>query len=58
MLLEQEDTDPYYENAIEKYFERPDGDEFDNLTYPKYYCKYKIISGSSRNQLHWKDKKN
>ncbi|GET04749.1 putative replicase/helicase/endonuclease [Rhizophagus clarus] len=40
MIIEQEDTDPYYENAIEKYFERPDGYEFDILTYSEYFYKY------------------
>ncbi|GES98086.1 DNA helicase Pif1, ATP-dependent [Rhizophagus clarus] len=58
MIIEQEDTDPYYENAIEKYFERPDGYEFDILTYPEYFRKYKIASQLNRNQLHWNDKKN
>ncbi|RIA90932.1 hypothetical protein C1645_737479 [Glomus cerebriforme] len=44
MILEQENTDPYYENAIEKYFKRPNGHEFDIITYPEYFRKYKIIS--------------
>ena len=55
MILEHEDTDPYYENAINKYFERPNGYEFDNITYPKYFSKYKIISSISGNQLYWRD---
>ena len=58
MILEQEDTDPYYEDAISKYFERPNGYEFDIITYPEYFSKYKIISSVSRNQTYWRDKKN
>src|SRR5436305_5340537 len=58
MILEQEDTDPYYEDAISKYFERPNGYEFDIITYPEYFSKYKIISSVSGNQTYWRDKKN
>ena len=58
MLVESDDIDPYYENAIEKYFERPDEHEFDNITYPKYFQKYKIISSIPQNQTYWRDKKN
>ena len=33
-LLEQENMDPYYEDAIDKYFERPDRYEFDITVRP------------------------
>ncbi len=48
---------PYYENAIDKYFEHPNDSEFNNITYPEYYRKYKIIPNIFSNQIYWKDKK-
>ena len=46
MLNEQNNIDPYYEDAIDKYFERPNNPEFNDITYPEYYRKYKITLNS------------
>ena len=37
-----EDFDPFYKDAIGKYFERPYNDEFEVLTYVKYYSDYRL----------------
>jgi hypothetical protein len=56
MLNEQNNIDPYYEDAIDKYFERPNNPEFNDITYPEYYRKYKITLNSPSKQIYWKDK--
>jgi hypothetical protein len=39
-----EDNDPYWKNHIEKYFSRPDEEEFVNITYPEYFKKYEVTT--------------
>jgi len=46
-LLESPDN-PYYADAIEKYFQRPYGQEFDNLKYEEYYQLYNIGTVNTR----------
>ena len=58
MLTEQQNINSYYKDAIDKYFECPNDSEFNNITYPEYYRKYKIIPNVFSNQIYWKDKKN
>ncbi|CAB4382134.1 unnamed protein product [Rhizophagus irregularis] len=41
-LISEEDDDPYWKNHIEKYFDRPEEEEFINLTYPDYFKNYEI----------------
>ena len=43
-LINEEDDDPYWENHIEKYFNRPEEEEFTNLTYPEYFQNYEITT--------------
>ena len=39
-----EDNDPYWKNHIEKYFNRPDEEEFTNITYPEYFKCYEVTT--------------
>ena len=41
-LISEDDDDPYWKNHIEKYFDRPEEEEFINLTYPDYFKNYEI----------------
>jgi hypothetical protein len=41
-LINENDDDPYWKNHIEKYFDRPENNEFTNLTYPEYFQNYEI----------------
>jgi hypothetical protein len=58
---EDEDENPYFDDAIDKYFERPNNDIFKNLTYPDYFRNYNIGNKPPRpnSKLYWtKDQKN
>ncbi|CAB5215339.1 unnamed protein product [Rhizophagus irregularis] len=43
-LINENDDDPYWKNHIEKYFDRPEEEEFTNLTYPDYFRHYEITT--------------
>ncbi|GES86521.1 DNA helicase Pif1, ATP-dependent [Rhizophagus clarus] len=43
LILENEEN-PYWNDAIEKYLKRPQSDIFHNITYPKYHQQYQISS--------------
>lgn len=43
-LINENDDDPYWKNHIEKYFDRPEEEEFTNLTYPEYFKNYEITT--------------
>jgi hypothetical protein len=43
-LINEEDDDPYWKNHIEKYFNRPEEEEFTNLTYPEYFQNYEVTA--------------
>jgi hypothetical protein len=52
------DDNPYYPDAIEKYFQRPRDSEFDDLTYQTYWSRYNIAGNSvSATRLFWTDMK-
>src|SRR5262249_33620133 len=54
--IQQDDDDPYYLDAIEKYFQRPRHPEFNNLTYQAYWSDYDIAGNSiSATRLRWTD---
>ncbi|RHZ83522.1 hypothetical protein Glove_91g66 [Diversispora epigaea] len=57
-LINEQFTDLYYQDAIDKYFERPIGPIFDNLTYPIYHRKFKYISNIPAQRDFWHDMKN
>ena len=42
-LINENDDDLYWKNHIEKYFNRPEEEEFANLTYPEYFQNYEIM---------------
>src|SRR3954447_908599 len=55
IYLISEDDDPYWKNHIEKYFNRPNDNEFTNFTYPNYFKHYEVLTTtrpSGRQQLH------
>ena len=35
---------PYWDDAIDKYFDHPDHERFLTITYPDYFCDYTISS--------------
>ncbi|GBC19376.2 PIF1-like helicase domain-containing protein [Rhizophagus irregularis DAOM 181602=DAOM 197198] len=43
IYLIDENDDPYWKNHIEKYFDRPEEEEFSNLTYPQYFQNYEVV---------------
>src|ERR1044071_5744334 len=43
-LINDDDDNPYWLNHIEKYFNRPTEDEFNNVTYSEYFKNYEIIT--------------
>ncbi|RHZ83309.1 hypothetical protein Glove_97g65 [Diversispora epigaea] len=49
--------DPYYEDSIDKYFERPTDIVFNSLIYPIYHRKFKNILTIPRIQNYWHDQK-
>src|SRR5438874_8616869 len=47
MQLEESDDEnknetPYWDDAIDKYFERPTNDTFRDITYPQYFHEYNL----------------
>ena len=43
-LINDDDDNPYWSNHIEKYFNRPTEDEFNNVTYSEYFKNYEITT--------------
>src|SRR5207244_8250889 len=41
-MLEEDDNNPYYDDTIMKYMDRPHLPEFENITYFQYFEKYSI----------------
>ncbi len=42
-MIDDDDENPYYDDAITKYMSHPSFFEFENLTYPQYFEKYLIL---------------
>jgi len=57
IIQEQEDVDPYWSDAVDKYFERPLDPIFDEISYPMYHRKYRQISKQPNNNNYWIDTK-
>jgi hypothetical protein len=54
-LINSNDNDPYWKDHIEKYFNRPLGNEFNDLTYPNYFKHYEITKSrpkTTKRQIH------
>ena len=41
--INENDDNPYWANHIDKYFNRPDDEEFGNLTYSQYFQNYEVM---------------
>ncbi|GBB91982.1 hypothetical protein RclHR1_19480001, partial [Rhizophagus clarus] len=53
-----EQLSPYWDDAIDKYFDRPSDDIFNNITYPLYHRNYIIQKNQPTNGIYYIDKKN
>ena len=42
LLQQEEQLSPYWDDAIDKYFDRPSDNIFHDMIYPIYHCKYVI----------------
>jgi hypothetical protein len=58
-MQEDENIDPYWSDAVDKYFERPLDPIFDEITYPMYHRKYRQIyrRPSNNSSNYWIDTK-
>jgi hypothetical protein len=53
--ISDDDEDPYWKDAIEKYFARPHAEEFNNITYPNYFRNYTLTTKKPNNNNIYKD---
>ncbi|GBC21999.2 DNA helicase PIF1, ATP-dependent [Rhizophagus irregularis DAOM 181602=DAOM 197198] len=58
LLQQEEQLSPYWDDAIDKYFDRPTKDIFDNMIYPIYHRKYVIQKNQPTGGIYYIDKKN
>lgn len=54
-LLEKDPENPYFANAIEKYFARPDAKELNACTYFQYYATYLVSARKHSERSGWRD---
>jgi hypothetical protein len=54
-LIEEHDENPYYPDAVEKYFARPYAEELDNMCYPDYFRIYDISTTKAKSNYLGKD---
>ncbi len=56
ILILEDEENPYWNDAIEKYLKRPQADTFHNITYPKYHQQYQIYHKlPNTNRQYWID---
>ena len=58
LLQQEEQLSPYWDDAIDKYFDRPTEDVFNNIIYPLYHRNYVIQKKQPANGIYYIDKKN
>jgi PIF1-like helicase/helitron helicase-like protein len=58
LLQQEEQLSPYWDDAIDKYFDRPTEEEFDNMIYPFYHRNFTIQTKQPTNGTYYIDKKN
>ena len=58
LLQQEEQLSPYWDDAIDKYFDRPTEDIFNNIIYPLYHHNYVIQKNQPANGIYYIDKKN
>src|SRR2546430_1809906 len=56
LLQQEEQLSPYWDDAIDKYFDRPTEDIFDDITYPLYHRNYIIQKNRPTNEVYYVDK--
>src|SRR5207247_3620559 len=56
LLQQEEQLSPYWDDAIDKYFDRPTEDIFDDITYPLYHRNYIIQKNRPTNGVYYVDK--
>jgi hypothetical protein len=54
-LLEQDPDNPYYADALEKYFARPDVEGPRSCTYFEYFSRYLVSKAKHGNRQGWQD---
>jgi hypothetical protein len=55
-LLEEDPQNPYFADALEKYFARPSAEGLDHCTYFKYFSNYAVYSAKQGRRRGWKDR--
>ncbi|GES97445.1 Pif1-like helicase domain-containing protein [Rhizophagus clarus] len=58
VLQQEEQLSPYWDDAIDKYFDRPIDNEFNDMIYPFYHRNYIIQNKQPANGIYYMDKKN
>lgn len=58
LLQQEEQLSPYWDDAIDKYFDRPTENIFDDMIYPIYHRNYIIQKNRPTNGIYYIDKKN
>ena len=58
LLQQEEQLSPYWDDAIDKYFDRPTDNIFDDMIYPMYHRKYVIQTNRPTSGTYYIDKKN
>src|SRR5271168_3082855 len=54
-LIEQDPENPYFVDALEKYFARPNAEGLKSSTYFKYFSNYLVCATKQRTRKGWKD---
>jgi hypothetical protein len=54
-LLEQDPENPYFADALEKYFTRPNAEGPESSTYFKYFSNYLVCAAKQGTRKGWKD---
>jgi hypothetical protein len=57
VLQQEEQLSPYWDDAIDKYFDRPINEEFNDIIYPIYHRKFTIQNKQPTNGIYYIDKK-
>jgi hypothetical protein len=53
--ISDDDDDPYWKDAIEKYFARPHVEQFENINYPDYFRNYNLLTKKPSNNEIYRD---
>ena len=53
--ISDDNDDPYWKDAIEKYFAQSYNEQFDNMTYPDYFRNYCLLTKNLSNNNFYKN---